>query len=125
METKRDLGSEFNEESFELMDSEKMLLSEIERFKERVDRHLNRSEEEINIKEKELEKEKLELQKKREDIKEKRLRMLNLLESFGHNTIIKEPIKEQPDYNYDMVGRGNPYGYRDNLDKSQGGMGIE
>lgn len=65
MEIKRDLGSEFNGESFELMDSEKMLLSEIERFKERVDRHLNRSEEEINIKEKELEKEKLELQKKR------------------------------------------------------------
>ncbi|OQA71121.1 MAG: hypothetical protein BWY34_00110 [Parcubacteria group bacterium ADurb.Bin247] len=125
MEIKRDLGSEFNGESFELMDSEKMLLSEIERFKERVDRHLNRSEEEINIKEKELEKEKLELQKKREDIKEKRLRMLNLLESFGHNTIIKESIKEKPDYNYDMVGRMDPYGYRDNLDKSQGSMGIE
>lgn len=119
METKRDLGGEFNK-GFELLDSEKVLLDEINRFKERVDRHLNRCEDEISIKERELEEERRQLQERKKEIEEKRLRMLNLMESFGSKKTIEEPIKEKPDYNYDMVGRGRPYGFEDNLRKTQG-----
>ncbi len=119
METKRDLGGEFNKD-FELIDSERVLIDEANRFEERVNRHLSRCEDEISIKERELEEERVKLQERRKEIEEKKLRMLNLMESFGAKKIIEEPMKEKPGYNYDMVGKGIPYGFEDNLRKTQG-----